>query len=127
METEKSRCKAAKQDGSRCSAVAPPESDFCFFHDPSQATKRREAQALGGSKNGLKTLGEEAPEIQLRDGQDVARLLSQTINQVRKGIIDPRVANAVGYLANILAKVVEQNELERRIERLEELSAAQRR
>jgi hypothetical protein len=40
--------------------------------------------------------------LQPRYGADVVKLLSETINQVRKGIIDPPVANAIGYLANVL-------------------------
>jgi len=48
-------------------------------------------------------------------------LLSDTINQVRKGQIGPRVANAVGYLSNILIKALEQTEMEKRIEGLEAL------
>ena len=48
-------------------------------------------------------------------------MLSDTINQVRKGQIDPRVANAVGYLSNILIKALEQTEMEKRIEGLEAL------
>jgi hypothetical protein len=121
VETEKRTCKGEKPGGTRCSAVALPGSDFCFFHDPSQSIKRREAQAQGGRQNRVKTLGDDAPDVKLRNGQDLAQLLSQTINQVRKGLIDPRIANSVGYLSNILAKVVEQREIERRIERVEEL------
>lgn len=60
-------------------------------------------------------------EIKVEDCGDVVALLSETINQVRKGQIDPRVANSVGYLASITVKVLEQNALEDRIARLEEI------
>jgi hypothetical protein len=59
--------------------------------------------------------------VKVEDCGDVVALISETINQVRKGVIDPRVANAVGYLANVLIKAFEQDELETRIERLEAL------
>ena len=121
MQTDKRKCRAKKPDGSRCLAAAQPKSDFCFFHDPSTAAKRREAQALGGRQNRMKTLDESAPDVKVQDAGDVATLISETINQVRKGKIDPRVANAVGYLSNILVKAVEQDKLETRIERLEAL------
>jgi hypothetical protein len=51
----------------------------------------------------------------------VVKLLGETINQVRRGVIDPRVANAVGYLANILLGATGQRELESRLAELESL------
>jgi hypothetical protein len=114
-------CKALKKDGSRCRATALPESGFCFFHDPAKAAERHAAQSFGGSQNRMKTLGADAPDLKIADCQDVVRLLSETINQVRKGQLDPRVANAVGYLANVLIKSVQQGELESRLAELESL------
>ncbi|MFY9585380.1 MAG: hypothetical protein WAR21_12915 [Candidatus Acidiferrales bacterium] len=69
----------------------------------------------------MKTLAADAPDVKVEDCQGVVRLMSATINQVRKGQIDPRVANAIGYLANVLVRAVEQGELERRITELEAL------
>jgi hypothetical protein len=119
--TTTARCNARKPDGTNCKSSALPGSNFCFFHDPATATERREAQAFGGRQNRIKTLGTSAPDVKVEDCGDVVGLISETINQVRKGVIDPRVANAVGYLANVLIKAFEQDELETRIERLEAL------
>ena len=118
-------CSATKPDESKCNAAAIPGSEFCFFHDPSNAEKRREAQAQGGRQNRMKTLESTAPDVKVEDCGDAIALISETINQVRKGQIDPRVANSVGFLANILIKAVEQNKLETRIEQLEELLKVQ--
>ena len=112
-------CGAIKSDQSKCQAPALPGSEFCFFHDPSKADKRREAQAQGGRRNRMKTLEESAPDVKVKDSGDAIALISDTINQVRKGQIDPRVANSVGFLANILLKAVERDKLETRIEQLE--------
>ena len=76
---------------------------------------------MGGRQNRIRTLDGTAPDVNVEDCGDVVVLISETINQVRKGTIDPRVANAVGYLANVLIKAFEQDELETRIERLEAL------
>lgn len=114
-------CHGVKPDGSRCMAAALPGSDYCFFHDPSKADERREAQSLGGRQNRMRTLDATAPDVRVENCQDVVRLLSETINHVRKGQIDPRVANAVGYLANVLIRATEQGELERRLAELEAL------
>lgn len=69
----------------------------------------------------MKTLDAATPDMKIKDSGDVIALLSETINQIRKGVIDPRVANSVGYLASITVKVFEQNELENRIEKIEQL------
>ena len=112
-------CKSKKPDGSGCQAVALPGSDFCFFHDPAKADERRAAQSRGGSQNKMKTLPDTVPDMEVADCEDVVRLMSETINLVRKGRIDPRVANAIGYLANVLIKAAEQGDLERRIAEVE--------
>src|SRR5580704_4858422 len=114
-------CRAVTRGGSKCQVVVLPDSEFCFFHDPSQAAARREAQAEGGRQNRLKTLEATAQDVEIVDSADVIELLIKTINHVRKGQIDPKVANSVGFLANILMKVLEHNHLESRIERLEAL------
>jgi hypothetical protein len=119
MNEAKTPCKAAKPDGSGCQAAALPESEFCFFHDPTKADERRAAQSRGGSQNKLKTLADTLPDVKIADCEDVVEILSETINQVRKGQIDPRVANAVGYLATVLIKAAEQGDLERRISEVE--------
>jgi hypothetical protein len=121
MKSNKRSCEGQKPDGVRCQAAALPDSDFCFFHDPSREIERRAAQAEGGRQNRMKTLNAGAPDINIRACKDVVALLSETINQVRKGLIDPRIANSVGYLANQLVRVLEQNELEDRIEKLEQM------
>ena len=66
----------------------------------------------------MRTLDEAVPDVKIENSRDVMMLLSQTINQVLKGIIDPRVANAVGYLANLQIKTFELNELEKRLAKL---------
>ncbi|HUI05547.1 MAG TPA: hypothetical protein VL486_00925 [Verrucomicrobiae bacterium] len=121
MKDTKTQCKAAKPDGSSCQAANLPGSEYCFFHDPAKATERRAAQSLGGSQNKMKTLPAAVPDVCVTDCEDVVKLLSETINQVRKGQIDPRVANAIGYLANVLIKASEQGELEKRISEVESL------
>jgi hypothetical protein len=119
--TTATRCNARKPDGTSCKSSALPGSNFCFFHDPAKAAERREAQALGGRQTRINTLDATAPDVKVKDCGDVVALISETINQVRKGMIDPRIANSVGYLANVLIKAFEQDELETRIERLEAL------
>lgn len=119
--TIQATCQATKPDGSRCRAAALAGSAYCFFHDPSMAEERRAAQSFGGSQNRMKTLDADAPDRKVEDLGSVVGLMSETINQVRKGQIDPRVANAIGYLANVLIKAVEGSSLEDRLAEMEAL------
>ena len=121
MESTKQSCQGVTADGSQCEAAAIRGTDYCFFHAPSRAAERREAQAAGGRQNRMKTLDPATADMKIDDCGDVVALLSETINQVRRGQIDPRVANSMGYLASITVKVLEQNALEDRIARLEGL------
>lgn len=121
MKLAKQSCKALTAEGSQCEAAAIHGSDFCFFHDPTKAAERKEAHAAGGRQNRMKTLDPETSDIKIKDSRDVIALLSETINQVRKGQLDPRIANSVGFLAGITIRVLEQNQLEDRIEKIEQL------
>jgi hypothetical protein len=121
MRNNKKRCEALKLDGSRCQAAALPQSNTCFFHDPSKAAERRDAHVAGGRMNRIKTLGAETPDAKIQDCRDALGLISDTINQVRKGQIDPRVANSIGYLANIAIRAFERSDFETRVEKLEQL------
>ena len=125
--TAQKLCTATKRDGMGCQAAALPGSPFCFFHDPAKATARRKAQSAGGRENRMRTLPADAPDVKVQDGADVVRLLSDTINQVRRGEIDPRVANTVGYLSNIVLAATSQRELESRLAELESLLKNRRR
>ena len=120
-------CAATKRDGAGYQAAALPGSPFCFFHDPAKAIARKKAQSAGGRENRMRTLPADAPDVKVQDGADVVRLLSDTINQVRRGEIDPRVANTVGYLSNIVLAATSQRELESRLAELESLLKNRRR
>ena len=61
----------------------------------------------------------DTPEQTLRSVKEVSSLLGESINQVRRGEIDPRIANAVGYLSAILLKALEQGEIEERLSKIE--------
>jgi hypothetical protein len=61
----------------------------------------------------------DTPDHSLRDTRDVSDLLADSINRLRRGELDPRVANAIGYLAGILLRALEQGPLEERLAHLE--------
>lgn len=113
------QCKAKKTDGQKCSANAMDQKNFCFFHSPEEA-KRREAQSRGGKAN-LITVKEPLPPIAIKDTQDVVGLLEETINQVRAGAMDVKVANCIGVLSGQIIKALEVNKIAHRVELIEQV------
>ncbi len=80
----------------------------------------RPSEPAGSS--GAKTAAtrpQDVPDVPLETVQDVVALLADTINQVRKGQIDPRISNAVGYLAAIMLKAMEQSDIDKRLAAME--------
>ena len=51
--------------------------------------------------------------------KDISALLGDSINRLRRGELDPKVANAVGYLSSVLLRALEQGPVEERLARLE--------
>jgi hypothetical protein len=121
------QCRHIKPDRSRCRANALHSSPFCFFHDPKSAADRAAARRNGGRERSRRAavLPADTSDRPLASAADVTGLLAETINQVRRGEIDPRISNAVGYLAGILLKARERDEMEQRLARLESIVARQ--
>src|SRR5579872_1813409 len=63
-------------------------------------------------------LPSETPDHPLGDTNQVSVLLADSINRLRRGQLDPRVANAMGYSASVLLKALDQR-LEERLAHLE--------
>jgi hypothetical protein len=114
----KSQCKFSKSDGTRCKAGCLNGSDFCFFHDPSHAQQCQQARRKGGKARSkpIAVLPISTPDQQAESVEDVVRLLGVTINEVRKGQVDPKIANATGYLSSVLLRALEGSELAKQIE-----------
>lgn len=115
-------CEYVKADGSGCLAVPRHGSRYCFFHDPDSAAERDAARRAGGVERSRKhaVLPSDTPDMQLATTADVINLLGRTLNQALRGEVDPKVSNAVGYLSGILLRATEQDDLERRLTRLEQ-------
>lgn len=120
-DNHKETCVAkTKSNGRRCQAKAMDGSSCCFFHDPATQTARKAAQRRGGQANGPVFLPAEAADLPLKSGKDVAALIAETINQVRKGRLSPKIASTVGYLTGLLMKALEASDIEERLTRVEQ-------
>jgi len=114
------QCRYERQGGTRCRANAQTESAFCFIHDPALDTERTAARRAGGIARTRKpVLPQNLPNKQLQTAAQVVDLLGETINQVRRGELDLRISNAIGYLSGILLSAIEKSAYEERLAALE--------
>ena len=80
---------------------------MCFCH--AHPEKLAELGRQGGRKNRRWKEDEcDLPKIPLKSTEEVSELLEETINRVRRGPFDLRAANAIGFLAGILLKALDQ-------------------
>jgi hypothetical protein len=114
------KCKFRKSSGKPCNANAQATNGLCVFHDPARAAEGRRARRAGGiNRNKLAVLSQETPDNPLDNTNDVSILLGESINQVRRGQLDPRVANTLGYLTSVLLRALEQGSIEDRLKKIE--------
>jgi len=115
------KCKKRKVNGGQCNSSAMSGSDFCYFHNPAiSAEEKRGAQARGGAGR-AKMLKVLLPEIKIKKVSDITILLVDTINQVRAGKMDVKMANCMGFLSDKLTKTMEVGNLAERFNKLEQL------
>jgi hypothetical protein len=96
----------------------------CFFHNPAMGKARTAAQQRGGHANRAAVLPADAADVRLESSGDIATLLAETINQVRKGKVAPKVASTICYLATSLTRVMEATRFEERLANVEKAIAA---
>ena len=114
-------CRFRKKNGQPCDADAQSGKDVCVFHDPGKAVDGRRARQAGGRNRprSVAVLSADTPDHPLEDTRDVSKCLTQSINQLLRGQLDSKIANALGYLASVLLRSLEQGRLEERLANLE--------
>lgn len=115
------KCQFCKKNGVRCDADAQTGKDLCVFHDPAKTEDGQRARRAGGITRSRRAavLPSDTPDRPLAKSADVSLLLAESINQLRRGQLDPRVANAIGYLASVQLRSFEQGMLEERMAKVE--------
>jgi hypothetical protein len=115
------RCEFRKKNGERCGADAQTDKSLCVFHDPEKVSEGCRARRAGGitRSRAAALLPFDTPDHPLGDTNQVSVLLADSINRLRRGQLDPRVANAMGYLASVLLKALESGRIEERLAHLE--------
>ena len=115
------KCQFRKKNGDRCEADSQTGKSLCVFHDPTKAPEGRRARRAGGIARSrlAPVLPSDTPDHPLGNTKEVSAFLSDSINQLRRGQLDPRVATGLGYLTNILLRALEQGPLEERMAKIE--------
>ncbi len=113
-------CAGIKPDGGRCKSQATRGSQFCIGHDPDRVDARRRRASKGGKRG-----GRGRPQAELAD---IKRRLLELTDAVLDGSQDRASAAVAGQLFNTLLRAVavelkvrEVDELEARLEELEEI------
>ena len=93
---------------------------FCFYHNPDISDQeKKQAQIKGGKgKNGK--IKRVMPKMSIKTTQAVVVLIEDTINAVRGGQMDVRIANCLGFLSGHLIKALEASDITKRLELIEE-------
>jgi hypothetical protein len=117
------RCTAIKASGERCKGRAIEGSEWCWNHDPDHADERRRHGARGGKRG-----GRGRPQAEL---SDLKRRISEVIDAVLDGSQDRGRAavaiqgfNALRAVLEQERKIKETEDLETRIQALEDLQPA---
>ena len=118
-------CAHVHAGGKPCGGFAIAGSGYCFAHDPASAAERDAARRRGGQAGRPATVTES--DVAVRSLADVVILVETTINDVRSGRVDVKIANAVGVLANVAIRAIERSDLEARLDALESVLEPERR
>jgi general stress protein YciG len=110
-----SRCQGIKRDGGRRTASVAPGVQWCFNHDPERAADRKRNASRAGKSSGG------------REIRDLKRRISDVVDAVLEGSQDRGRAavaiqglNALRGVLELERKIRELDELEARIEALEQ-------
>lgn len=113
------KCKAKNKQGKQCGAYAMSGNEYCYLHNPNITDKEKRAVKVKGGQANRAIITKPLPPIEIKAPQDVVGLLANTINQVRAGGLDVRIANCIGVLSGHLIKALEVANIEHRVEMVE--------
>jgi hypothetical protein len=110
------QCGAITRVGGRCTASVPPGADWCFNHDPArQDERRRNASKAARSKPGSREIKDLKKQL-----EDLAAgVLDETVKRANAAVVN-QILNTRARLIELERKVKETEELEARLDALEQ-------
>jgi len=116
------QCEFEKTNGKSCGAPALTGSRLCFFHDPSQAEQRKQAQSAGGLASSEGRSGSEWEQVGplgLDTIDGIVQLVTEQLNELRGLEPSPRKGTSIFYGVGLLVRLYEVKVLERRLSEME--------
>jgi len=111
------KCTQILDNSEKCGAYALKGNVFCFSHDPGSREAKALAVKRGGEAKQIRIF-DPLEEITVDTPNDLVRLLAATINEVRDGSIDPKIASTIGFLSGHLIRAFEVAELNSKVEQV---------
>ncbi len=119
------QCTYKKRDGKGCGAPALTDKSYCALHaEPGRAAA---LGSKGGRRRAVFSPGDLRDFAAPKTAADLRDLLAESIIEIRAGKLDPRVANALGYLGASYLRALEVSDVESRLDALELTQRAQER
>lgn len=94
-------------------------SPFCYLHSPAIPESQKQKNRSAGGKNNAVAILKPLPPLKIEKAADIIGLLVETVNEVRAGRIETRLANSLAILSGHLLRAFEISDLEQRLESLE--------
>jgi len=94
------------------------DSNYCYLHNPNISEQEKKTIQAKGGKNNTHSVKDSLPSIEIDDIKSVMYLLKDTINRVRSGEMDIKVANCIGFLSNHLMKAYELDQIENKLDKV---------
>jgi hypothetical protein len=111
------RCAASKPDGSPCERIVGASQRYCYAHDPAHSEDRRRNASRGGRSKGS---GAEIADLKKQLRELAAGVLSGEVGRGEGAVVN-QILNTRTRLIELERKIREQEELEARLEALEDV------
>jgi hypothetical protein len=111
------QCAGIKRDGGRCTVIVAPSETYCYHHAPERAEERKRNASRGGKSKGG---GSEIADLKAQLRKLAADVLSGEVGR-GEAIAVNQIINTRARLIDLERKIREQEELEARLEALEDV------
>lgn len=115
------KCTYIKENEDGCQANAMKDGRYCFLHNPDIPDEEKRLVQARGGKGNIVRIEEGLPEIKINTAEDVVKLLEDTVNRVRSGELDIRIANTLAYIAGHMLKALEIADVQKKVDSVERI------
>ncbi len=115
------RCAASKPNGEPCERIVGASQRYCYAHDPARSEERRRNASRGGKSKG----NSEIADLKAQLRKLAADVLSGEVGRSEAAVVN-QILNTRARLIELERKIKEAEELEARMEALEDVLKTRR-